>query len=217
MNELVKSLALLQEKVKATKSLHNSYANFNYRNVESIYEAAKPLLRELGLTLILSDEIVLIGDRFYIKATATLSNGKDSISTSAYARESLDKKGMDSAQITGSCSSYARKYALGGLLLLDDNKDIDSQDNASANTSANTKQVANQNKELLLVKKQIASILANYDIVSKKAILDFFKFAKTNPNDLNSLNFLIENQKSFCELIESFLLQNSQEKINGVF
>lgn len=213
MNELVKSLAILQEKVKATKSLHNSYANFNYRNVESIYEAVKPLLRELGLTLTLSDDIVLIGDRFYIKATATLSNGKDSISTLAYARESLDKKGMDSAQITGSCSSYARKYALGGLLLLDDNKDIDSQDNASANA----KQVASQDKELLLVKKQIASTLANYDIVSKKAILDFFKFAKTNPNDLNSLNFLIENQKSFCELIENFLLQNSQEKINGVF
>lgn len=213
MNELTKSLAFLQEKVKATKTLHNSYANFNYRNVESIYEAVKPLLRELGLTLILSDEIVLIGDRFYIKATATLSNGKDTISTSAYARESLDKKGMDSAQITGSCSSYARKYALGGLLLLDDNKDIDSQDNASANT----KQVASQDKELLLVKKQIASTLANYDIVSKKAILDFFKFAKTNPNDLESLKFLIENQKGFFELIENFLLENSQEKINGVF
>lgn len=211
MNELNKSLAILQEKVKATKTLHNGYANFNYRNVESIYEATKPFLKELGLTLILSDEIVLIGDRFYIKATATLSNGKESISTCAYARESLDKKGMDSAQITGSCSSYARKYALGGLLLLDDNKDIDSQDNTQAK-----KQVAINDKELLQTKKQVASTLATFDIISKKAILDFFNFANINPNDLESLNSLIGNQKGFFGLIENFLLVCQEKKINGV-
>lgn len=118
------------KEIKAPKDLKNSFGNYSYRNVESIYEAVKPLLEKNKLSLTLSDTLELVGNRIYIKATATLTNEKgESVSVSAYAREQETKKGMDEAQITGSASSYARKYALGGLFLLDDNKDIDSQDN----------------------------------------------------------------------------------------
>ena len=125
-------LGRIQNAVKVAKNLHNQFGKFNYRNVESIYESVKPILAELECSLVVSDEVVLIGDRFYIKATATIKDNTGAIigEASAFAREALDKKGMDGAQITGSASSYARKYALGGLLLLDDNKDIDSQDNS---------------------------------------------------------------------------------------
>lgn len=118
------------KEIKAPKDLKNNFGNYSYRNVESIYEAVKPLLEKNKLSLTLSDTLELVGNRIYIKATATLTNEKgESVSVSAYAREQEVKKGMDEAQITGSASSYARKYALGGLFLLDDNKDIDSQDN----------------------------------------------------------------------------------------
>lgn len=126
------TLQLIQTELKAPKNLKNSFGNYNYRNVESIFEAVKPLLKKHEATLIVSDEILQVGDRFYIKATATLTDkGGASVSVSALAREALTKKGMDDAQITGSASSYARKYALGGLFLLDDNKDPDSGEQPS--------------------------------------------------------------------------------------
>lgn len=124
------------KEIKAPKDLKNNFGNYSYRNVESIYEAVKPLLEKNKLSLTLSDTLELVGNRIYIKATATLTNEKgESVSVSAYAREQEVKKGMDEAQITGSASSYARKYALGGLFLLDDNKDIDSQDNTQEGTT----------------------------------------------------------------------------------
>lgn len=133
-------LTKITRELKAPKNLKNSFGNYSYRNAESIYEAVKPLLEKHKASLIISDSIEAIGDRFYIKATATLSDSKgESISATAYAREAFTKKGMDEAQITGSASSYARKYALGGLFLLDDNKDIDSLDNADTNASTPAK------------------------------------------------------------------------------
>ncbi len=130
-------LSEIQQKLKAPKNQRNSFGNYNYRNCEDILEALKPLLGDSVLTI--SDEIVQVGDRFYVKATATFSDGplmKDAnVSVTAYARESLDKKGMDSAQITGAASSYARKYALNGLFLIDDTKDADNQDNRSSEAS----------------------------------------------------------------------------------
>lgn len=122
MKELIK----IQSQLKAPKNLYNGFGKYKYRSAESILEAVKPLLAENECTLTISDEIVLVGDRFYIKATATLRN-KDgvSVSTTAYAREAEEKKGMDESQITGMASSYARKYALSGLFCLDDNKDAD--------------------------------------------------------------------------------------------
>ena len=117
----------IQKELKAPKGQKNTFGNYNYRSCEDILEAVKPLLGDSTLTL--TDDVVMLGDRFYVKATATLRNGDATVEVSAFARESLEKKGMDSAQITGSTSSYARKYALNGLFCIDDTKDADTQDN----------------------------------------------------------------------------------------
>lgn len=156
----------IQQKLKVSKSHRNTFGNYNYRNAEDILEAVKPMLGDS--TLLLSDDVVQIGDRYYVKATARfiaspgkhkyvceiskylkgettlsemppctcdLSNVKD-VSVTAYARESEEKKGMDSAQITGAASSYARKYALNGLFLIDDTKDADSDEEKQVETAS---------------------------------------------------------------------------------
>ena len=115
----------IQTKLKAPKSQYNKFGNYNYRNCEDILEAVKPLLASYGAAVILYDSIEAIGTRFYVKATATLKAGEEEISVTAYAREEETKKGMDGSQITGSASSYARKYALNGLFAIDDTKDAD--------------------------------------------------------------------------------------------
>lgn len=119
----------VQEKLNAPKSNENSFGGYKYRSAEDIVEAVKPILRDVNLLLNLTDEVEQIGDRYYVKATATLVDTDRSISSTAYARETEVKKGMDEAQITGSASSYARKYALNGVLAIDDTKDPDTQDN----------------------------------------------------------------------------------------
>ena len=125
--EIYKKLMNIQTKLKAPKSQRNNFGNYNYRSCEDILEAVKPLLDEFKVALTIKDEIVLIGERYYIKATATLIDidTGDTTETSAYARESAEKRGMDSSQVTGATSSYARKYALNGLFAIDDNKDAD--------------------------------------------------------------------------------------------
>lgn len=130
MKALNEKLAKIQHDLNAPKNQRNNFGNYNYRSCEDILQAVKPLLGDLTLTI--SDDIQVIGDRVYVKATATISDGEHSVSTQAFARESLTKKGMDESQITGSTSSYARKYALNGLLLIDDNKDADTRDNSKA-------------------------------------------------------------------------------------
>jgi len=123
-------LNLIQTKLNAPKNQRNTFGNYNYRSCEDILEALKPLLKETGCTLTISDDVVLVGDRYYIKATATIANEKgDRISNTAYAREPEGKKGMDEAQVSGATSSYARKYALNGLFCIDDCKDADTMDN----------------------------------------------------------------------------------------
>lgn len=124
---LYEGLLSVQKQLKAPKNQHNAFGGFDYRSCEDILEAVKPILHEMKLTLTLSDEIVLIGDRFYVKAIARLTNGEQTIENIAYAREDLAKKGMDGCQITGASSSYARKFALNGLFLIDDTKDSDSE------------------------------------------------------------------------------------------
>lgn len=124
-------LSCIQKELKAPKGQENKFGGYKYRSCEDILEAVKPLLQD-GEFLTITDEIVLVGDRYYVKATATFHSGKDAISTQALARESLEKKGMDSAQITGSTSSYARKYSLNGLLLIDDTKDADATNDHKA-------------------------------------------------------------------------------------
>ena len=122
--ELIKQLAVIQQSLNAPKGQTHNYGKYKYRSCEDILEAVKPLLGELVLTI--SDEMVMLGDRFYVKATAKIESGGDHKEVSGYAREALAKKGMDEAQITGAASSYARKYALNGLFCIDDTKDADS-------------------------------------------------------------------------------------------
>ncbi len=121
-------LANVQSALKAPKGQYNSFGKYKYRSCEDIVESVKPLLKSNGLLLTLSDEIVLIGDRFYVKATAEVIDTKDGskITVSALAREEESKKGMDASQVTGASSSYARKYALNGMFAIDDTKDSDS-------------------------------------------------------------------------------------------
>jgi hypothetical protein len=118
-------LSKIQSLVKAPKGQVNKFGNYKYRSCEDIVEAVKLVINPLGYYLTITDEIVSIGERIYVKATATLSNGEYTFTASAYAREEETKKGMDAAQITGSASSYARKYALNGLFAIDDTKDAD--------------------------------------------------------------------------------------------
>lgn len=139
MSELVKKLILIQNRLKAPKSQYNSFSNFYYRSAEDILEALKPLLMEQELTLFINDEIVQIGERYYIKAVCTLTDGKENIETQAFAREAENKKGSDESQITGACSSYARKYALNGMFCIDDAKDPDSEDNRETKKTQSTK------------------------------------------------------------------------------
>lgn len=135
-------LIQIQRKLVAPKSNYNSFGKYKYRSAEDILEAVKPLNAEQGLLLTLKDEPVLVGNWNYIKATATITDGKESIAVTAFARESETKKGMDHSQITGTASSYARKYALNGLYLIDDTKDADTdqyhnQNNVTQNTQQN--------------------------------------------------------------------------------
>lgn len=138
--ELTKALAKIQGTLHAPKNQRNSFGNYNYRSCEDILEAVKPLLGDLTLTI--HDEICPALDRVYIKATATISDGEHSVSVSSFARESESKKGMDSAQLTGATSSYARKYALNGLFLIDDNKDADTDEAKGGKKAAPKKPVA---------------------------------------------------------------------------
>lgn len=125
--ELNAKLVKIQHELKAPKDQHNGFGNYNYRSLENILESVKPLLAEAGLSIIIGDDMVEVGGKVYVKATATISNGKESISNTAYAREDESKKGMSDPQITGACSSYARKYAVQGLFAIDDSKDPDTE------------------------------------------------------------------------------------------
>ncbi len=121
----MKKLIEIQSELKAPKNQRNTFGNYNYRSAEDILEAVKPLLKKHECTMTISDTIVEVGGRVYVKATATFLDGDNRTEVCAFAREEETKKGMDAAQITGSASSYARKYALNGLFLIDDTKDPD--------------------------------------------------------------------------------------------
>ncbi len=128
MSDFYSKLIKVQATLNAPKGQYNSFGKYAYRSCEDIMGAVKPLLAEHGLVQFVSDEIVLIGDRYYVKATVTVTDGKESHTATAFARESLQKKGMDDAQITGATSSYARKYALNGMYNIDDTKDADTNE-----------------------------------------------------------------------------------------
>lgn len=133
----MKILNKIQTELKAPKSQRNNFGKYNYRSCEDILEAVKPLLKKYEATLIIADDIVLIGNRYYVKATATLTSADGINVASAFAREEEARKGMDASQITGSASSYARKYALNGLFAIDDTKDADALGNNQVEKAVN--------------------------------------------------------------------------------
>ena len=171
---ILASLLAVQRDLKAPKGQFNSFGKYKYRSCEDIVEAVKPLLNDNGLILTMSDEVIEVGGRVYIKATATVTdiiNG-DKIEVTAMAREPEDKKGMDSSQITGTASSYARKYALNGLFAIDDTKDADTEEYAqnaqnapqTAKTTKTTKDTAktqdgaNDSVKTQIINKAIAEV-----------------------------------------------------------
>lgn len=125
METFYQKLIAVQGELKAPKGQYNSFGKYKYRSCEDILEAVKPLLVKHGLLLTITDDVVMVGNRIYVKATVTVSDGKDSVSNSSFAREDETKKGADGSQITGAASSYARKYALNGMFCIDDTKDSD--------------------------------------------------------------------------------------------
>ena len=147
----MKELLKIQQELKSPKSQTNTFGGYKYRNLEDILEAVKPILKEIDCILIIGDEIENIGGYNYIKSTAKLINKDDKeVSNIAYARESVSRKGMDDAQLTGATSSYARKYALNGLFAIDDNKDIDNNEKIE--------QKKTEQKKVMATKEQIKNI-----------------------------------------------------------
>ena len=167
--ELIERLAVIQKTLKAPKNQFNGFGKYKYRSCEDILEGLKLVLN--GLVVTVEDDVQMVGDRVYIKSTATLTDGENSITNSAFARESLTKKGMDDSQITGTASSYARKYALNGLFLIDDTKDADSMDNSQQ------KEVPYVNDKLWIdaAKKDKAALNQMEDPVYKMKIEMFIK------------------------------------------
>jgi len=146
---MIDKLTLIQSELNAPKNRHNSFGNYSYRSLEDILEAVKPLLKREGLVLTLTDTIEYIGDNYYVKAVARLTDGNQELQATAYAREALEKKGMDVSQITGSASSYARKYCLNGLFLIDDTKDADTDEYKMKEQHENKAFVPDENKKWL--------------------------------------------------------------------
>lgn len=180
----------IQHRLKAPKGQYNSFGKYKYRSCEDILEAVKPILYEVGCTLTLSDDIVLIGDRFYVKATALLLGADTNHQVTAYAREDEDKKGMDGSQITGTASSYARKYALNGLFCIDDTKDAD------------TDEFANQT-----AKKPVAKTPAPVEAKTEKQVLN-----SAHPQWQTILDRMVAGKGSLKALQEYYSISASVEK-----
>ena len=158
------SLLKIQTELKAPKGQTNTFGKYTYRSCEDILIAVKPLLKEYGLSLYIRDDLVNIGDRYYVKATVEIQDGENAVMTTAFAREQQTRKGMSEDQITGSCSSYARKYALNAMFLIDDTKDSDTKDNKEEEVETITEVQA----------KKVKSLIGETDSSIEK-LLTFFK------------------------------------------
>lgn len=177
-------LITIQQELKAPKKQFNKFGNYKYRSCEDILEAVKPLVTKAGCALTIEDEVVMVGDRYYVKATATITDTKDntSISVSAYAREPEDKKGSDVSQITGAASSYARKYCLNGLFLIDDTKDADVT-NTQKKTATTAK--STDSDALIELKKQIVAKCSELGGTKNEAVMAIVN-ELGNPNNLKT-------------------------------
>ena len=153
---IIEKLSNIQQELKAPKGQYNSYGGYNYRSCEDILEAVKPLLKANKCILTISDELINLGDRYYIRAEAKLTDAEKPTafySNTAYAREEETKKGMDGAQITGTASSYARKYALNGLFCIDDQKDADTDEHAKQTGAEPKEEKKASAKQIELIRK----------------------------------------------------------------
>lgn len=166
MKNITQKLIKIQSELKAPKGQKNTFGNYNYRSAEDILEAVKPLLSEQGLLMTITDIIEQIGERYYIQAKVILTDGEDTVEVTGYARESLNKKGMDDSQITGTASSYARKYAMNGLFLIDDTKDSDSNENRTERENRAKKADVEAEREK---QAKIAKLNAQYERALKAA------------------------------------------------
>lgn len=177
---LSEKLSAIQGNLKAPKNQVNSFGKYKYRSAEDILEAVKPHLTSFNLSLTISDDLVQVGDRFYIKAVVKLFDSENSIETSAFAREEENKKGMDSAQVTGATSSYARKYALNGLLLIDDTKDAD-----ATNTHGKELEKPKANKTAVTDIKKLKELLISNKDATLKQLRDNKFLTKEQVTELN--------------------------------
>lgn len=177
-------LKVVQQKLIAPKSQYNSFGKYNYRNSEDILEGAKPILNEINAALVISDELVQVGERYYIQAKVKFIDCEtgESIENTAYAREEEIKKGMDSSQVTGATSSYARKYALNGLLCIDDVKDADSKDNTTKNEQKPCEDKVIDTIKINVIKKELERTG-----IREKIILNTYKI--TNLEDMKTSQF----------------------------
>lgn len=176
-------LLIIQNELKVPKDQRNDFGNYKYRSCEDIVEAAKPLLAKHGFALILTDDLVQIGNWNYVKATARITDGKEHYETTAFAREQEVKKGMDASQITGSASSYARKYALNGLLAIDDTRDADSGNNHE-NGSGESEAVTAEKTVKRAVKNRQADIVPGDIVVHLGTTTKGKKVSELNPEQL---------------------------------
>ena len=189
----------VQKELKAPKGQYNNFGRYKYRSAEDILEAVKPLLHKRGLLQVITDDVISVGERIYIKATASIydSVSYETISNSAFARESETKKGMDDSQITGTASSYARKYALNGLYAIDDTKDADSNE-YNAQNGANSGGNGRSQLSTPLIQKP-----------TKNELLKLFNEVKTNGIDEATLKaemlirFADSDVKSTSDLTKS--------------
>jgi len=148
-DNIYKKLLAVQTELKAPKQQFNKFGNYNYRSCEDILNAAKPVLKKYGLTLYITDDIQPVGNRLYVRSTVIIAaNENEFVRCEGYAREAESRKGMDASQITGSASSYARKYALSGLFLLDDSKDADAHETQENAPDDVTEQIAELKAEV---------------------------------------------------------------------
>ena len=201
MNFHEKQIAI-QQSLKAPKGQYNAFGKYKYRSLEDILEALKPLLKEHGMTIHLEDELELIGDRYYVKATAHLSDESRQVKNTAYAREPLIQKGMNESQITGSASSYARKYAINGLLAIDDNKDSDTT-NKNGEPKPKAKQDEIVDMAFLAFEAKHQSILTEPDFLHFEFDLEMFKTAV-----IKEFKALPTNQASIPKIIKTIKPEN---------
>lgn len=195
----------IQTTLKAPKNLFNSFGNYKYRNAEGILEAVKPLLAENKLSMYISDDVQAVNDRVYVKATVSIFDIEtgESVMATASAREALNKKGMDDSQITGTASSYARKYALNGIFLLDDTKDADTDENQKECTARANKQEQEKNKEKLDQMK--------ISLVKQKTLLDLCEDEKFDINKILK-SYKHESIKDITEGQYKYIVANKDKE-----